>query len=65
VLPVPLTHVAGYARLDAGGWYKIKRYVTAYANVENLLNQHYENELGYPALIANFRAGLKFTLGGE
>ncbi len=65
VLPVPLTHVAGYARLDAGGWYKIKRYVTAYANVENLLNQHYENELGYPALSANFRAGLRFSLGGE
>jgi outer membrane cobalamin receptor len=65
VLPVPLTHVAGYARLDAGGWYKINRYVTAYANVENLLNQHYENELGYPALTANFRAGLRFNLGGE
>ena len=64
-LPVPLTHVDGYARLDAGGWYKIKRYVTAYANVENLLNQHYENELGYPALTANFRVGLRFNLGGE
>ena len=65
MLPVPLTQVAGYARLDAGGWYAIKRYVTAYANVENLLNQHYENELGYPALRANFRAGLRFNLGGE
>jgi outer membrane cobalamin receptor len=64
-LPVPLTQVAGYARLDAGGWYKIKRYVTAYANVENLLNQHFENVLGYPALTANVRAGLRFTLGGE
>ena len=65
VLPVPLTHVAGYARLDAGAWYAIKRYVTAYANVENLLNQHYEDVLGYPALRANFRAGLRFSLGGE
>ncbi len=64
-LPVPLTHVAGYARLDAGAWYAIKRYVTAYANVENLLNQHYEDEVGYPALRANFRAGLRFTVGGE
>jgi vitamin B12 transporter len=60
-----LTHVAGYARLDAGGWYAIKRYVTAYANVGNLLNQHYEDALGYPALTANFRAGLRFTLGGK
>jgi outer membrane cobalamin receptor len=65
VLPVALTHVAGYARLDAGGWYAIKRYVTAYANVGNLLNQHYEDVLGYPALRANFRAGLRFNLGGE
>jgi outer membrane receptor protein involved in Fe transport len=65
VLSTPLTQVAGYARLDAGGWYAIKRYVTAYANVENLLNQHYENELGYPALRANFRAGLRFNLGGQ
>lgn len=64
-LPVPLTHVDGYARLDAGGWYAIKRYVTAYANVENLLNKHYEDVLGYPALRANFRAGLRFNLGGE
>jgi outer membrane cobalamin receptor len=65
VLPVPLTAVAGYARLDAGGWYAIKRYVTAYANVENLLNQHYEDALGYPGLRANFRAGLRFSVGGE
>jgi outer membrane cobalamin receptor len=64
-LPVPLTHVAGYARLDAGGWYAINRYVTAYANLENLLNQHYEDELGYPALRANFRVGLRFNLGGK
>jgi outer membrane cobalamin receptor len=65
VLPVALTHVAGYARLDAGGWYAIKRYVTVYANVGNLLNHHYEDVLGYPALRANFRAGLRFNLGGE
>ena len=64
-LPVPLTAVAGYARLDAGAWYAIKRYVTAYANVENLLDQHYEDTLGYPVLRANFRAGLRFSVGGE
>jgi outer membrane cobalamin receptor len=64
-LPVPLTALAGYARFDAGGWYAIKRYVTAYAKVENLLNQHYEDALGYPGLRANFRAGLRFSVGGE
>ncbi len=64
-LPVPLTHVDGYARLDAGGWYTVNRYVTAYANIENLLDKQYEDVLGYPALRANFRAGLRFSLGGE
>ena len=55
----------GYARLDLGGWFNINRHVTAYANVNNALNNHYNEVLGYPALKANFRAGLRFTLGGE
>jgi outer membrane cobalamin receptor len=65
VLPTPITSVAGYARFDLGGWYAINRYVTAYANVENLLNKRYQEVAGYPALKANFRAGLRFRLGGE
>jgi vitamin B12 transporter len=65
VLPTPITSVAGYARFDLGGWYAINRYVTAYANVENLLNKKYQEVAGYPALKANFRAGLRFRLGGE
>lgn len=59
------THAAGYARVDAGGWYQVERHVTLYANVENLLNRHYEEVLGYPALTANFRAGMRFRFGGE
>lgn len=58
-------HVAGYGRVDAGGWYAITNRVTAYVNVENLLNHRYEEVAGYPALTANFRAGLRFRLGGE
>jgi outer membrane cobalamin receptor len=63
--PLGLTHVAGYARVDAGGWYQVERHVTLYANVENLLNQHYQEVLGYPALTASFRAGMRFRFGGE
>jgi outer membrane cobalamin receptor len=59
------THAAGYVRLDAGGWYQLNRHATLYANVQNLLNQHYEEVLGYPALTASFRAGMRFRVGGE
>jgi vitamin B12 transporter len=58
-------HAAGYARADVGGWYAINSRITAYANVENALNQHYNEVVGYPALTANFRAGLRFRIGGE
>jgi vitamin B12 transporter len=60
-----IDHAAGYARVDLGGWYAINSRITAYANVENALNDHYNEVLGYPALTANFRAGVRFRIGGE
>jgi vitamin B12 transporter len=60
-----ITHAAGYARVDLGGWYAINSRITAYANVENALNDHYNEVVGYPALSANFRAGFRFRIGGE
>jgi outer membrane cobalamin receptor len=60
-----ITHAAGYARVDLGGWYAINSRVTAYANVENALNDYYNEVVGYPALTANFRAGVRFRIGGE
>lgn len=60
-----ITHAAGYARVDLGGWYAISSRITAYANVENALNDHYNEVVGYPALTANFRAGMRFRIGGE
>jgi vitamin B12 transporter len=60
-----IDHTAGYARFDLGAWYAIHPRVTAYANVENLSNRKYEDVAGYPGLKANFRAGLRFRLGGE
>ena len=59
------SHAAGYARVDVGGWYQVHRRITAYVNIENALNKHYEEVVGYPALGANFRAGLRFRIGGE
>jgi vitamin B12 transporter len=39
--------------------------VTAYLNIENALDRHYNEVVGYPALPVNFRAGLRFRVGGE
>jgi vitamin B12 transporter len=61
----PIYYAAGYARVDLGGWFAFSHHVTAYANVNNALNNHYNEVLGYPALRANFRAGLRFSFGGE
>jgi len=61
----PIYYAAGYARLDLGGWFALNHHVTAYVNVNNALNNHYNEVLGYPALTANARAGVRFTFGGE
>ena len=36
-----------------------------YVQVENALNKQYEEIAGFPALRANFRAGMRFRVGGE
>jgi outer membrane receptor protein involved in Fe transport len=64
-LGLNIDHAAGYARVDLGGWYAVTSRVTTYLNVGNALNKHYEEVVGYPALGMNFRAGLRFTIGGE
>jgi outer membrane receptor protein involved in Fe transport len=58
-------HAAGYALVNLGGWYAINSRITAYANAENILNQHYNEVVGYPSLSANFRAGFRFRIGGN
>jgi iron complex outermembrane receptor protein/vitamin B12 transporter len=60
-----ITHAAGYFRADLGGWYAIHPRITAYINVENALDRHYNEVVGYPALPINFRAGFRFRVGGE
>lgn len=58
-------HAAGYVRVDLGGWYAIASRITIYANLDNALDRHYEEVVGYPALGINFRAGMRFRIGGE
>jgi outer membrane cobalamin receptor len=58
-------HAAGYVRADLGGWYAVRPRITAYLNVENALDRRYNEVVGYPALPVNFRAGVRFRIGGE
>ncbi len=60
-----IDHAAGYARVDLGGWYAVRPRITAYMNVENALDRRYNEVVGYPALPINFRAGMRFRIGGE
>jgi iron complex outermembrane receptor protein/vitamin B12 transporter len=54
-----------YQRLELGGGYQITRSFTAYADMQNLLNEHYSEAFGYPALPFTVRAGVKISIGGE
>ncbi len=60
-----IDHAAGYARVNLGGWYAFTSRITGYVNLENAFNHYYEEVVGYPALGANVRAGLRFRIGGE
>ena len=60
-----LDHAAGYVRADVGGWYAVNHRVTAYVSIDNALDQHYNEVVGYPSLPVNFRAGVRFRIGGE
>ena len=60
-----INHAAGYARVDMGGWYSLTSRVTAYVTLQNALDKQYQEVVGYPALGANFRAGMRFRIGGE
>ncbi len=60
-----IDHAAGYVRADLGGWYAVRPRLTLYANVSNALDRRYNEVVGYPALPVNFRAGVRFRIGGE
>ncbi len=54
-----------YQLIDWSGWFEAHRGVTFYTSVGNLLSEHYQGAVGYPALPFNFRTGIKITIGGE
>jgi len=60
-----IDHAAGYVRVDLGGSFNLSSRVMAYVNIGNVLDRHYNEVVGYPALGANFRAGMRFRIGGD
>ncbi len=66
--PVTFSRTAynnSYAKIDLMGNYNITPRVTAFARIENLLNQNYQEVLGFPAYRLNFAVGLRFKIGGR
>ena len=55
----------GYAKINAAGSFHLNRSVSLFARVENLLNQDYQEVLGFPAYRLNFVAGLRIRVGGR
>jgi vitamin B12 transporter len=54
-----LTRNSGYGTLDFAATYRLYNGLTAYAVVNNALNRAYMDVLGFPALRAHFRLGLR------
>ena len=54
-----------YQRLELGGGYQLTPRVNLYADIQNLLSEHYQEAFGFPALPLTFRTGVKFSFGGE
>jgi vitamin B12 transporter len=64
-LGLGLTRNPGYARFDLSGSYRLSHGITFYARATNLLDKHYQDALGYPALGRDMRAGVRYTFGGR
>jgi vitamin B12 transporter len=60
-----ITSVAGYVRWDLANSIDLGHGLSTVARFENLLDRHYQEAVGYPALGYNYRLGLKYVWGGE
>jgi vitamin B12 transporter len=57
--------LGSYERLDLGGGYNISSRIDVYADIQNLLSEHYFEAFGFPSLPLTFRTGIKLNFGGE
>lgn len=49
----------GYQLVNTGFTFQVARQVQIYGRINNVLNQYYEEALGYPALRLNFLSGIR------
>ena len=63
-LGLGLTRTPPYARFDVAGGHTMGHGVELFGRVQNLLDRQYQLILGFPALGREFRAGVKYRLGG-
>ncbi len=64
-LGLGFTSNPGWFRLDVGTQFAVRYGFSVMAHVENLLDHHYQDAVGYPALGLNYLAGVKYTWGGK
>ncbi|MFZ0640349.1 MAG: TonB-dependent receptor [Candidatus Acidiferrales bacterium] len=64
-LGLGFTSNPGYFRLDLGTQFAVRYGFSVLAHAENLLDRHYQDAVGYPALGLNYLAGVKYTWGGK
>jgi outer membrane cobalamin receptor len=55
----------GYVDANAGFAYRLPRGVEIYGHINNLLDEHYEESFGYPALRLNFVSGIRLNFPAE
>lgn len=56
---------AAYQNVNLHGGFRLNSAVELYANLDNILAEHYDAAFGFPSLPFTFRSGIKVTLGGE
>jgi vitamin B12 transporter len=64
-LGLGFTRDPGYVRWDMSASAPIRHGVSFDAHFANLLDRHYQDAIGYPALGYNYRVGIKYVWGGE
>lgn len=64
-LGLGFTSNPSWFRLDLGTQFAIRYGFTVMAHVENLLDRHYQDAVGYPALGLNYLAGVKYSWGAK
>jgi len=52
-----------FAKVDLGGTYQLRSWLSLYGQGENLTNNQHMAPIGYPSLPMNVRVGLKLQLG--